>query len=183
MFDELNRNGRRNSWDRDDDDYNCFGYACRTFAWSTPYDRNTEPTHADRVSFGLEHHQSLAEIYDNILKADMNFFNKAYGDNITFYEYEDDAPENCELVAYRFYVALEMDEDYYEEDYEFSKYDWDCDFHFRVRRNGKWSEKRGSLPVRKCDLDDPWETSDGYTYDSKIVFFVINPAFFVKFPE
>lgn len=183
MIDELNCNGQRNSNECPDYSYNCFGYACRTFAWSTPYFSDCEPSHTERVRLGLEYHHSLDEIYDNIFNSDVNFFKRVYGKNIEFFEYEDEAPENCELVAYRFYVSLGREEDEYDGDYDFDDEDWDTDFHFRVRRNGEWSEKCGSMPIRDCDIDDPWETSDGYTYDSKVIFFSINPAFFAKFPE
>jgi hypothetical protein len=58
-------------------------------------------------------------------------------------------------------------------------YDWDCDFHFRVRRNGKWSEKYGSGEIADCTMrpQDNWvleEYPEDFVYDSRILLFVLD---------
>ncbi len=46
------------------------------------------------------------------------------------------------------------------------------DYHFRVKRNGKWQEKCGSGPVKDCEeWDDNCPWSEGIVYDSDVIYF------------
>lgn len=71
---------------------------------------------------------------------------------------EHDLKKNEELIAYR--IGINWDE-------EFEEYD--TDFHFRVRRNGKWMEKCGSTEIRYCEFtEEEWHGSD-IVYNGPIV--------------
>ena len=61
----------------------------------------------------------------------------------------DDCAQNEEIIAFRTYVDL----DFYE----------DFDFHFKVLRNGEWSEKNGNGPVHTCTLEN-WGKYNSSTF-------------------
>lgn len=58
-------------------------------------------------------------------------------------------PEDKELISFKFAVnSLTNPSDY--------------NFHFKVRRNGTWSEKLGDEEIRECELlpDESWDSRD-----------------------
>ena len=71
-----------------------------------------------------------------------------------------------EVVAYRVGIAYDEESDQLDED-----------FHFRVRRNGVWYEKQGTLRPHECvnqSIEDPWMTPMGdLEYNSKIYYAII----------
>lgn len=178
MFDFLNQNGMRNSRNSDEHDYNCFGFACRTYGWTCPYqlgedvddyDYNSADTHFGIAEEMLSQGYSTDEIYQCIMIHDIDIFKQMYREYITFYNSAREVPDDVELVAYKFFIELDEDE---EEIY-------DTDFHFRVRRDGIWQEKCGSRTPRVCDsgFDSYWENGT-LCYDSETLLFSIDPSFF-----
>lgn len=163
--DYLNKNKTRNQDNTYQSEYNCGGYALRTFSWFYPDDAGTgfdwaerEDIIRDMICDGYDRY----EMYDVILKRDVKYMLdviptlSVYNGHPKFYE----PKEGEELIAYRIFINDE------EED--------DNDFHFMVLRDGCWKEKCGSGVVKFCL--PPWEDRNwvypSIEYDSEIVYFV-----------
>lgn len=177
--DYLNNNGVRNIDNTEYKDYNCGGYALKTFSWYHPY-----------KFFAWEYIEKLLddgydcnEIVDRILQLSCDNMLEDFGSKIRLIDYTDhdrgDAIEkkllaqlhtNEELIAFR--IGLEIDDTRMYEDEAVVE---DYDFHYRVYRNGCWQEKIGNGMIGYCDFtEDIW---DGYcTYDSPIYYFAMKVA-------
>lgn len=76
-------------------------------------------------------------------------------------------PVDREVIAYRVGIRYDEGEDFLDED-----------FHFRVRRNGVWYEKCGTMRPHECFcqlVDGEWATPNGdLVYNSRTYYAVIN---------
>lgn len=165
--DWLNRRGLRNADNTDIDMYNCGGYALRTYSWYMPY-----PDYFDRADIEdividgylcgesyAEITRKLLDIFEQKMLEDFSDLKPVAADYIE--------TSNEELIAFRIFFDIEFyDEEAGDVDF------FDYDFHYQVRRNGKWIEKCGAGPIEPC-IGGPWVTKDGmYNYDSEIRYYV-----------
>ena len=73
---------------------------------------------------------------------------------------KEEVDEDEELIAFR--IGIFKDEDFE---------GFDTDFHFMVRRDDMWMEKRGSTEVRFCEFtEDTWIGTDCVRYNGPIIF-------------
>lgn len=163
--DYLNKNKTRNQDNTYQSEYNCGGYALRTFSWFYPDEAGTGFDWAERedvIQGMIFDGYYKEEIYNVILNRDVQYMLSVIptlsiykGDPKTYQEKDGE-----ELIAYRIFINDE------EED--------DNDFHFMVLRNGHWREKNGSFNIKFCL--PPWEEGNwvypSIEYDSEIVYFV-----------
>ena len=171
------KNTNSHFWDSPRRDCNCMAYAFNYDGWMTPYDSDYEwDSSTDRfydIYDMVLDGWSKEDIYEELLARDKEYMLKHFP-NLREIEFKDlyTLPVETTVIAYR--VGLQ----YCEDDVD-SMYDWDCDFHFRVRRNGKWSEKYGSGEVVDCTMrpQDNWvlvEYPEDFVYDSRILLFVLD---------
>lgn len=163
--DYLNKKKTRNQDNTYQSEYNCGGYALRTFSWFYPDDAGTGFDWAEREDVIQEmicDGYDDEDIYEVILNRDVEYMLKVLptlsiykGDPKTYQEKEGE-----ELIAYRIYINTEEDDD--------------NDFHFMVLRNGHWREKNGNQNIKFCL--PPWRGSvwsyPTIDYDSEIVYFL-----------
>ena len=167
MSDFLNSNKLRNEENTLESSYNCGGYALRTFSWYLPYsvsftdiDQDTNSMLAEELLFdGF----SIEEIYRIILNKNIDFMLKDFSENLRVVKDINDLKDTEELIAFRIGI-----EPIYDEDGEFLYID--TDFHYRVFRDNKWSEKCGDKSIQSCNnITDIWEVNN-FCYDSNIIF-------------
>ena len=138
--------------------YNCGGFALGTYSW---YQVN----HGD--NFDLEedlfYNSTLNddEVREEILKNNIDYLLDDFEGDLRLLDSADDEIEDDEeLIAYR--ICCYMDE--FENIVD--------DFHFRVKRNGKWYEKQGSSEPCECEFsEDPWTDGSALWYGSRIAYF------------
>lgn len=177
--DYLNNDGVRNKDNTEYKDYNCGGYALRTFSWYHPYKFFAW----DYIEELLKRGYDRDEIVDKILEFSCGNMQEDFGDKMRLIDYTDhnrgkaveekllkQLQENEELIAFR--IGLEIDDTC---DYEDQPVVEDYDFHYRVYRDGCWKEKIGNGEIDNCDFtEDAW---DGYCiYDSPIYYFAMKAA-------
>lgn len=174
--DYLNNERKRNADNTPSFEYNCGGYALQTFSWYKPYEFDSY----DYIYELLAQGYSEEEITERILEVSRDNMEWDFGDKIRFIrtdyfsrentqeELLNQLEENEELIAFR--IGLEIDDCDYD-----NPVIVDYDFHYRVYRNGSWSEKMGNESITPCDFEeDYW---DGFCiYDSPIYYFAMKVA-------
>ena len=144
--------------------YNCGGYALRTFSWFYPADEDMDwnwSVREDHIDDYIEDGYDDEDVAMMILDEDVDYMLE-HIKTLSLYEedpkkYEPRLGE--ELIAYCIYV---------------DSYNEDNDFHFKVLRDGKWMEKNGGGPIQ--ETLPPWEIRSwhytGRVYDSEVVYFI-----------
>lgn len=157
MEDYLNRLHLRNEENTDRVDYNCGGYAFETYSWYSPGDFSEDE---DSVS-GFLLNIMDSDLYYEVDIPELLFDFCIEGILKTFPTYkrisEEEArclPLSTKIIAFRTYF----------EDFG------DYDYHFKVRKNGVWSHKRGSSKIKECTLEK-WSYID-CSYDSPTAYFI-----------
>ena len=160
------RNSNPNYYTHSPEASNCGGFAFNILGWYTPYEYESARKHK-MLELALEERYSHSKIEEEILKMDKEFMLKNFKGALTTCENPDLIPSDKRIIAYRIFV----DED--------SR--WiNSDFHFKVRINGKWYHKQGSMSPEECELDSEHEwpllEDDDETilhyYDSPILYFI-----------
>lgn len=166
--DPLNLDGFRNRYNMTRKYYNCGGFALGVYSWVRPYlyDNDDEANIESEYTFSereciiqscYKHKMSTFEVEKEILKYDVQFLLKTYP--FLYQTTLEQCKKKDVVIAYRLFI----NEDY------------DDDFHFKVRINGKWFEKCGVDKIKPCKLNSqiPWKYNKGdLCYDSPIVYFV-----------
>lgn len=165
--DYLNSQKTRSEYNTKCFDYNCGGFALRTFSWIYP-ERNINnliegySEREDVILDWSEKELDKEDFYELILKRDIKELLslipnlELFRGNPETYEEKDGE----ELIAYRIFVK--------DDDAE------DNDFHFKVLRDGKWVEKNGGNGIRFSRepwFDESWKTIN-FFYDSKTIYFI-----------
>ena len=162
--DYLNRQKTRNVKNTCPSDYNCGGYALRTFSWYLPYD---DISHSDLAEEMYQNGMSKEEIELEILQHDLEVMKEDFPDKLIYIKSLDEAAPEDTVIAYRLYIKIYDDKDEMCENV-------DTDFHFRVRSNNIWTEKCGSDPILPCTFsEEPWDNGGDCIYDSPILYFVL----------
>lgn len=157
--DYLNDKKTRNKVNTMISDYNCGGWALKTFSWYLPYN---EDNHFDLAEELYKYGWSKEEVQEEILQNDFEILLKDFSDKLIPIDSIEDAKEGDTVIAYRLYV------EFFDENNMV-----DTDFHFRVRENGSWTEKCGGGIVHPCLFtEEPWNTGGDCIYDSKILYFI-----------
>lgn len=150
-------------WDDDPAECNCGSYALNIVDWYYPYeDRRMRD---DWIESMLNNGFTMDEAREEVLAEDVYNMEAQFGDYLVPIDSPDDIPNEVEVIAYRVSLLYDV-------------LDSICyDFHFKVRRNGYWSEKCGMSEVRPCALqaDEIWDNADCLQYSSTIQYFAINP--------
>lgn len=147
-------------------DYNCGSYALDIKQWYYPYpDRDERDAWIQEM---YDEGRSLRAIKEAILEDDISNMLAQFRDYLQPINSPNDVPYSRDVIAYRISLMVNEDEAYNPE--------LVYDFHFKVRRNGKWSEKQGYGPILSCDLDENviWDAGWMLQYDSPIKYFVVN---------
>lgn len=139
---------------------NCGSYALNVKEWYIS-DRDFDNT--DIAYSMLGHGEHIDEVLDYITSLNVSQILEDFGKEIRTVINKEDVTDKEELIAFR--IGIFNDEDYEGE--------IDTDFHFRVKRNGVWSEKCGSTEVKYCELQEfeNWENNSGEVYNGPVVFF------------
>lgn len=179
--DFLNSYKTRNEKNTTEIEYNCGGYALKTFSWFYPYDaggrycdilnmseNKTLYGRTDYIIYLLEQEYKKDEIQNILLKNDKKFMLSLFHDSLRELESPRETLDDEELIAYR--ICLNIENINYEEYDEDSIYE---DFHFLVFRDGVWKHKPGSreIEIFNGNLYKPWYSSSDLIYDGPIIFF------------
>lgn len=161
--DYLNERHIRNEYNTDYDDYNCGGYALKTFNWYRPYayDKKNYPWRSlmDRVEYlvyneGFDKEEAVSILLEEHTKKMLEQF----AETLRVVSLNTHLEEGEELIAYR--LAVLMDGEYID----------DIDFHYIVFRAGKWRSKLGRQKIKPFQFTEkPWKT-EYFVYDSPIVY-------------
>lgn len=168
--DYFNIKRKRNENNTDYYDYNCGGYAFKTFSWYQPfncsYDERLE-TITKLLLMGFKKEQ----IFRILLKQDEKIILNDFKGRIKEVKNANYVPkENEILIAYRLRINSFIDFSKDEHDINELTDFLDYDYHFIVKENGAWNHKRGELPPESTLFTtDVW--SGGY--DSPIKFFAL----------
>lgn len=162
--DPYNSERRRNADNTCRNDYNCAGFALRTFSWYCPLPQSTYDRFEELFEEGFDF-----EAIENIMTNEMvDTMLSDFSNELRVVEYGQPIKSNEELIAFRF--GLNYDPDF---DFDFMG-PWDCDvdFHYQVLRDGRWQEKNGDGEIHDCDEPDPniaW-SSGWLVYGGPLIF-------------
>lgn len=150
-------------WDDDPAECNCGSYALNIVDWYYPYEDRV--ARDDWIESMLNNGFTMDEAREEVLAEDVYNMETQFGDYLVPIDSPDDIPNEVEVIAYRVSLLYDVLNDPY------------YDFHFKVRRDGYWSEKRGMSEVRSCALqaDEIWDNGDYFQYSSTIQYFAVNP--------
>lgn len=166
--------------------FNCGGYAFNVEEWYAPYESSCE--RMTEIQDMYEYQMSKEKIFYEVLECDVKQILHDFPE-YTLIKKEEVSKymvKNTEIIAYRNMIVLygtTKDEEtsfITNDEYEWPdfkdvlKYDLDMDFHFKVYRNGRWSEKNGGWKIKDCDIPsekEPWVCGDLY-YDGPIAYFI-----------
>lgn len=164
FFNTKHTRNRNNTAQRD---YNCGGWALRTFSWWRPFrGGNTDYYSAyDFVSTNNLKYNTVRTMDQALLKYCINILLKEFPELERVYE-----PSTSErIIAFRIGT-------YYQDDEERGLVLEDWDFHFKVKEKNTndWTHKMGGHIIEDTDcLDTPWEIpEDEFEYESEIIYFV-----------
>lgn len=161
--DYLNRYHTRNVENTGLNDYNCGGYALKTFNWYQPTRLAPGEVYnvINEMGYSGYHCEEIHDWYlEQAKKQMLEDFPSLI--EVPFYY----KPKQYErLIAFRMGLTYDEEEE-----------SWEYDFHYRFKDYDKiyWEEKRGSTMPRICegDVEDPWDWWRG-VYDSKILYFCL----------
>lgn len=166
--------------------FNCGGYAFNINEWYSPYESSCE--RMTEVYDMYEYQMSKENIFYKVLERDIKQILCDFPE-YTLIKKEEVSKymvKNTEIIAYRNMIVLfgttkNKETSFITNDgYEWPdfndvlEYDLDMDFHFKVYRNGRWSEKNGGWRIKDCDIPsekEPWVCDDLY-YDGPIAYFI-----------
>jgi len=146
--------------------YNCGGYALGTYDWFKPYDYDSE----DREDIIYERYcdgESRESIRDSLLFDDIDYMLDYFKGQL--HQVDPSKVDDSEdLICYRISVIIDEEDD----NYPFIH----SDFHFKVRRDGEWSEKLGEDLPQNCELrpNEDWFLNSTVIYDSEIIYFILD---------
>jgi hypothetical protein len=162
--DFLNCYGVRNVENTNIDDYNCGGFALRTFSWYKPYTFEREDIVDIIVDLECQGYN-----YDYVTNKLLDIFEQQMLEDFSDLERVDygyEPAEDEDFIAFRVFYDIEIDNSCDEPEVDF----FDYDFHYRVFRDGEWLEKNGGGEIREAYGD--WQTYDGYCYDSEVRYYI-----------
>lgn len=171
--DRYNRLNTRNEQNTTSKEYNCGGYALRTFNWFVPYTigNSNKMVALDMLEDGC----SFQEVRQELFRRDVQFILRALPEKVRLLKSNARLASNEELVAFR--VHCSICGDFFDPKDDFSLEEVETDFHFRVRRNGKWMEKNGAGPIVRCRpfTQRVWNGNDrcGFPYYGETALFVV----------
>lgn len=161
--DFFNEKHTRNEQNTLQGDYNCGGYALRTFSWYLPY-KYDEDDHPYDCNFEwmedlvYEGHISIEEATEEILWGNVKKMLSDFAGKIRVVQMDDHLEADEELIAFRLSVMRD------------GKWVEDMDFHYIVLRDGQWKHKPGRDKIDSFDFtEEPWITSY-FVYNSPIVY-------------
>ncbi len=142
---------------------NCGSLAFNIEEWYAP-DEAFEEDDYDTACCLLEEGMSEEEVRDYLFVRNVEQIQKDF-EVVRVNSCDYPLAANEELIAFRECVngAPGYDDDTLE-----------VDFHFRVKRDGKWIEKLGNTEVINIDSysEDPWYATEELIYDGPIAYFV-----------
>lgn len=161
--DYFNTKNTRNIKNTSQCDYNCGGYALRTFAWWRPFRKGYTAYDFCQKLFSkgydeLEMDIALLEKCVEILLEDFSFL-----------EITDKPETDKRIIAFRIGTYYDFESELY------CLSDWD--FHFKVqeKNSDKWTHKQGGGSVTDTDCEEEyWEVDDfdPFEYTSRIIYFI-----------
>ena len=141
-----NRLGNRDEFNTNQFEYNCGGWALKTFNWYLPYGAyDADYSDDSRQDFfrecaegiDLDSLSGMDIFYEKVLKEDTNYMLKDFEDEgLKLVENPEDLSPMKNLIAYRVVVYPQYNCD---GNIEF----FDADFHYMVREDGVWTSKCG----------------------------------------
>lgn len=159
--DFFNRNHTRNEGNTHYADYNCGGWALKTFSWFVPY--RSASDRYDYLYCFYDEKNLMYQLEDQFLWEDVEYMLNTF-DNLRIIDCLEEVDNSATVIAYRVGVFEEEDEE-----------EWGYDFHFRVRRNGRWTEKCGAGRIREVSEDqifEDWFNSiEDFCYSSDLILF------------
>lgn len=153
---------------------NCGSYAFNLVEWFLPVYPDVEED--EEVMWENRHNciqnwvdctQTKIEAISNLLEEDVGVILSLFPEvqRITWNEVSN-IPKEKRLIAYRLMVIVDEEKEVI-----------DTDFHFKVRINGRWSEKSGSAYIHSCseEIDETMPWVDGeLIYEGPIAFFIMD---------
>lgn len=138
--DPYNRSNGRNVDNSNTDEYNCAGFALRTYSWYCPNENPLREIFEDYFERGRDDFDGIMnEVTDMMVDTMLTDFDG----QLRVIEDASEVFPDEELIAFR--VAANYDEIDYDPDFA------DFDFHYQVLRDGRWQEKNGDSPITCCD--------------------------------
>ena len=139
-------------------DGNCGSFALNVEEW---YISDLDIDNTITASEMLDEGRDIDDVFDYLTFMNVKQILKDFEGEVRILFNKRNVHEDEELIAYR--IGIFTDEETEE---------IETDFHFKVRRNGKWMEKPGSTEVRECDLkeDEEWVNSSNTIYNGPVIF-------------
>ena len=141
---------------------NCGSYAFNILEWYSPWPkRESAETFIDRKL--NSDYSNLPQLVEQIMEMCTERILQDFASkNIVKISDPRQVHQDQDVVAFRI-AAVPGDKDNFTE----------TDFHFRVCRDGRWTEKVGSKEIRECGFsEDNWPFTHDIEYDSPIIYFV-----------
>lgn len=163
--DPYNSRNERNQYNTSIDDYNCAGFALRTYSWYCP---NHFPL---RDMFEMLFEEGCVDFgtaTDRVTDVLVNTMLKDFSGRLRVVQRVEEVRANEELIAFR--VAANYDEIDYDPDYA------DYDFHYRVFRDQRWQEKNGDSDIHSCEspLGHEYWDAGWIIYNGPMVLLALN---------
>ena len=161
-FSRIPFNNDPSFWEGNSGNCNCGSYALNITDWYYPY--------PERQSFEAWIVEMTEDGVSMERMRDIIFYNNVYNIERQFEDYlipiesPHDVVTCVDVIAFRISLTGTSEHLLY-------------DFHFKLRHDGKWTEKMGWDDVRECELkpDEPWYEDEDLIYSGPIKYFSINP--------
>lgn len=144
--------------------YNCGGYAFRTFNWYVPYNYHG-PSMERQGTKLLKEGRTPDEAIQILTHTYTDYMLKDFRGRLKRINRIEDVGPMETVILFRIGLYFDKTECY------------DGDFHFRVRRNGHWTEKAGGEEIAPTvpALNDIWcDQETGFEYTGPIVIFTLH---------
>lgn len=163
---EYTRNLDHHFWEQDQRHSNCGSYALNIQEWVYPDDEESLEDREDVMYNMWDATMDEDETANALAERDWSAILRLFS-FLRPVDTHTAADPSKEVIAYRVGIAYNEEEDYLDED-----------FHFRVRRNGVWYEKCGTMRPHECfnqDVEAEWATPNGdLIYNSRTYYAVVN---------
>ena len=143
-------------------DTNCGSFAFNICEWYCPDENFDEDDYALALTLIEGSGMNEEDVIELLLNRNMEQIHKDFKvKDVDGMDYS--LKKDEELIAFRMCVNRSFWED-----------DLVVDYHFRVKRNGKWMEKCGCGSVREIEGydEEPWVISESNVYSGPIAYFV-----------
>lgn len=162
--DYLNKSKKRNAKNTKTYQYNCGGFALKTYSWYRPY-HCTSSELIDMINYYFEMYHSFKIVYNKLMDYFEECMFEDFEDLISITE-EEAYNTDEEVIAFRIFI----DAEYCDRSKYFELFDWD--FHYAIKKNGRIFNKHGDDVIEEVEyFSEAWYCEDS-NYDSETRYYI-----------